>query len=421
MSFYMIKPLALCIGLRYTRAKRRNHFISFISLFSMLGIALGVMVLITVLSVMNGFDEQIKQRIFALVPQLTVNDPDHIDAIEVAKLTNKIKTMPNVVAVAPFINGQGMLSNAGQSAGAYVTGILPTQENQVSAIESKMVDGSLANLRAGTFGIILGADLAMHLGVMLGDKITLIIPTANMTPVGIEPRFKRFQVVGIFRIGGGFNFDTNAAFINLSDAQKLWQCGENIDGLRVKVTDLYVAPWLSAELNKILPTRYAISDWTQEYGALFKAIKMEKTMIFILLLFIIAVAAFNLVSGLVMAVNDKRADIAILLTLGASPKTILQIFLVQGTMIGFAGTLLGVFGGIFLALHVGECVHFIEQLFRVHFISANIYFIDYLPSRLEWQDVLKITTATMLMSFVATMYPAWRAAKTDPVEALRYE
>lgn len=415
----MLNSFPFFIGLRYIRAKRRNHFISFISLASMIGIALGVMVLITVLSVMNGFDDQIKNRIFTVVPQVTVSNPYGMS--DWGTLQMRIAKEAHVVATAPFVAGQGMLSSSGVASGIYFTGIEPREEMQASAIAQKMLAGSLEALTKHSFGIVLGVDLANQLGVVLGDKVTLIIPEASVTPVGVLPRFKRCTVVGIFQVGGGFPFDASLAFLNLTDAQQLLQMGNKITGVHVKVADLYDAPTLSEKLKSTLSNNFTVSDWTQEYGSLFKAIQMEKTMIFVILLFIIAVAAFNLVSTLVMVVTDKQSDIAILRTLGATPKTIMNIFMVQGAVVGLVGTLIGVIGGILLALNAPQIVALIEHVFHVNFISSSIYFIDYLPSQLEWQDVLNIGGAALLMSLLATIYPAWRASKTNPVEALRYE
>lgn len=415
----MFKPLAIYIGLRYTRAKRRNHFISFISLASMLGIALGVMVLITVLSVMNGFDQQIKNRIFAMVPQATVTSIDNI--ANWSNLANKIKSEPHVIATAPFASGQGMLSSSGEVAGVYFTGILPEKESLVSNISGKMVSGTMNSLKEGTFNIVLGVDLARRLQLTLGDQVTLFTPQASVSPLGIMPRFKRFNVVGIFEVGGGFGFDSSAVFMHISDAQKLLQLDDKVSGIRIKVRDLYDAPRLRMELKKILPMQYLISDWTEEYGTLFKAIQMEKTMMFIILMFIIAVAVFNLVSTLVMVVTDKRSDIAILRTLGASPKMVMAIFIVQGLIIGLLGTIMGVISGIILALNATDLVALLEHYLNVHFISSSVYFINYLPSELVLVDVVKIALAALGLSLLATVYPAWQASRTQPAEALRYE
>ena len=415
----MFRPLAIYIGLRYTRAKRRNHFISFISLASMIGIALGITVLITVLSVMNGFDYQIKNRLFSMAPQVTITNSENITSW--SKLAKHVEETPTVVNSAPFVSGQGMVSSAGVASGVFFTGILPKAESLISTVGTKMLSGKMESLTPDSFGIVIGADLAAHLGVSLGDKIVLIIPEVNMTPIGLVPRYKRCTVVGVFQTGGNDGLDSGAVFLHLNDAQKLLQLGNKVTGLRIKVKDLYDAPKVSTSLREKLPETYSVSDWTENYGTLFKAIQMEKRMMFIILLFIIAVATFNLVSSLVMAVNDKQADIAILRTLGASPKTIMGIFMVQGTVIGLFGTILGVIGGILLAINAPYLVNLIETLFHVKFISSSIYFIDYLPSKLELADVVNIALISLFMSLLATLYPAWRAAKTNPAEALRYD
>jgi len=412
-------PLAICIGLRYTRAKRRNHFVSFIALASMLGIALGVMVLITVLSVMNGFDYQIKNRIFSVVSQVTVTSSTSIS--NWSHLAKDLTKHKDVVAAAPLVTGQGMLSNSGNVSGSYLFGVLPSEEKKVSTLESKMLSGSLNDLKEGSFNVILGMELAAVLGVGVGDKVMLMIPQASITPVGMLPRFKRCNVVGVFQVGGGFGFDSGAVFLNLHDAQKIFQMGSNVTSLRLEVSDLYAAPRVSEDLRHSLSGNYSVRDWTEEYGALFKAIQMEKNMMFIILLFIIAVATFNLVSTLVMAVTDKQADIAILRTLGASPKMIMTIFVVQGGIIGLIGTLVGVVSGIILALNATSAVNFLEHLFHVKFISSSIYIVDYLPSKLELFDVVRIGLTAFVLSLGATIYPAWRASRVNPAEALRYE
>ena len=416
----MFRPFSLYIGLRYTRAKKHNHYISFISLFSILGIALGIAVLITVLSVMNGFDYEIHNHIFNMANQVTVSDVSNI-VTDWPELSKKITALKNVEAAAPFISEQGMLTNAGVTSGVMISGILPQLETRVSKIGDKMVAGHITALKPGAFGIILGQELADNLQLSIGDRVVLVTPKATQTPIGVLPRFKRFNVVGIFQIGGGFGFDSSLALIHLNDAQKLFQLRDGINGLRLRVSNLYIAPKVSDELIKMLPERYIVTNWTQQYGQYFKAISMEKTMMFVILLFIIAVAAFNLVSGLVMTVTYKQADIAILRTLGASPKTILTIFVVQGSIIGVIGTLLGVIGGIILALNAPQIVASIEHTFNTQFISASVYFIDYLPSRLDWWNVLHVSMAALAMSLLATIYPAWKAARTQPAEALRYE
>lgn len=417
----MFRPFPLFIGLRYTRAKRRNHFVSFISLVSMLGIALGVTVLITVLSVMNGFDYQIRNRIFQLAEQVTVNNYTGPIA-NWQTLAQQIKQYHDVVAVAPFVNGQGMLSEDGLTSPVLVRGVQPDLEEQVSQLASKIQQGSFNNLTPNSFGIVLGQKLADSLGLQMGDKVVLFTPQASVSPIGLLPRFKRFTVVGIFSVGsGGFGLDTGIAYINMQDAQVLYNLGENVSGLRLKVSDLYAAPQVTYELQSGFKQQYLVSNWTEQYGDFFKAIKMEKTMMFFILILIIAVAAFNLVSSLVMIVTDKRSEIAILRTLGASPRTIMLIFMIQGCMVGLVGTILGLIGGVLLALNAPHIVSGIQHLFNVQLISSQVYLVDYLPSKLELSDVWHVSLIALGLCLVATLYPAWQAARTEPVEALRYE
>lgn len=415
----MFRPLALYIGCRYTRAQKRNHFISFISLASILGIALGITVLITVLAVMNGFDHEIHNRIFSVARQVTVTGYDG-KLIDWQKIAKEIEKNNDVVATAPFIAGQAMLAKDGVARGVVISGILPAAEGKISEIQKTITHGSVTKLKAGEFGIVLGKGIARYLEANVGDKITLITPEASVTPLGVEPRFKRFTVVGIFHMGEGFSYDATTAFIHLVDAQKLFRLGDSVTGVNIKIKELYRAPIVAAMLQNS-SQEYMISDWTNEYGSFFKAIQMEKTTMFVVLLFIIAVATFNLVSSLVMTVTDKQADIAILRTLGATPKMIMGIFIVQGGIIGIGGTLLGVVGGVLLAINAPYLVNLLERIFHVHFISAGVYFIDYLPSKLAFTDIWHVGVVSLLMSLIATIYPAWRAAKTQPAIALRYE
>ncbi|KTD25756.1 lipoprotein-releasing ABC transporter permease subunit [Legionella maceachernii] len=414
----MFKPLALYIGLRYTRAKKRNHFVSFISLSSMLGIGLGVMVLITVLSVMNGFDDEIHKRFFGMAPEITVSGRDG-KIVDWQPLLNELKHTPGVIAVAPYIGGQGLLTHEGQVLPIVLTGVDPEQEQAITHIQDKLLMGDIADLQH--FGILLGRNLADSLGVMVGDKVTIMIPQATITPTGMIPRFKRFTVAGVFSAGTGFNFDAKLAFINLADAQKLMQLGDAVTGLKMKITNIYDAPKLSEHLAARLGEQYEVGNWTQQFGPFFHAVKMEKTMMFLILLLIIAVAAFNLVSSLVMVVNDKQSEIAILRTIGATPSTILWIFIVQGMMVGIVGTLLGLIGGIILASNATSIVNFLQSIFHTQLLSSNVYFVDYLPSKIMMSDLGKICVAALLMSFIATIYPAWRASKTVIAEALHYE
>jgi len=414
----MLKPVSLFLGLRYTRAKKNNHFVSFISLTSMLGIALGVMVLITVLSVMNGFDEVIRTRFFAMAPEITITNQQEALKDWVHD-RQRLLQWPGVKAAAPFVGAQGLITYAGRAKPLMITGILPAEEAGVTALQQKLLVGSLAGLNH--FGIILGAGLAEALNVGLGDKVTLMVPEATVTPAGMLPRFKRFTVSGVFSAGTGFNFDSNLAFVGLHDAQLLMQLGDAVTGIKLRIQDIYQAPALSEKLSMQLGENYQVSNWTEQFGAFFQAVKMEKTMMFLILLLIIAVAAFNLVSSLVMVVNDKQAEIAILRTLGALPRTILGIFMIQGMMVGFWGTLMGLLAGVLLASHVTGIVDWLQHVFNMEWLSSNIYFVDYLPSKILVSDLLKICGIALLMSFLATLYPAMRASKMVITEALRYD
>ncbi len=414
----MYKPLALFIGLRYTRSKKKNHFVSFISLSSMIGIGLGVMVLITVLSVMNGFDQEIHRRFFGMAPEITITGFDE-QLSDWQSLAKKIRTLPGVKAIAPYVGGQGLLTHDGQVLPIVLTGVDPAIEESVTHLNKKLLAGSMQDLQH--FGIILGKGLADNLGVMIGDKITIMIPQATVTPAGMIPRFKRFTVVGVFSAGSGFNFDTKLTFTNIQDAQKLMQMGANISGIKIKINNVYQAPELTAQISKFIGEEYQVSNWTQQFGAFFQAVKLEKTMMFMILLLIIAVAAFNLVSSLVMVVNDKQAEIAILRTIGATPATILRVFIVQGMMVGIVGTIFGLIGGLILAENATAIVNWLQSIFHIKVLSSSIYFVDYLPSKILWSDLWQICAMALLMSFLATIYPAWRASKTVIAEALHYE
>ena len=413
----------LFVGLRFTRARKRNsgrnHFISFISLVSMLGIALGVAALIVVLSVMNGFQKEVRARILGVAShvQLTGADNRLADWQAVAK---EAAVHPQVVAAAPFVNAQGMLLFGAAVRGAVVRGIVPQLEEKVADIGRNMVAGKLEALAPGEFGIVLGAELARALGAVPGDKVTLIAPQGLVTPAGILPRLKQFTVVGLFEVGM-FEYDSGLALIHVQDAQKLYGMAEYVSGVRLKLRDLFQSREVTRDLMARMRGDIYISDWTRSHANFFRAVQIEKTMMFIILLLIVAVAAFNIVSTLVMAVTDKQPDIAILRTLGASPGAIMQIFIVQGALIGVIGTLIGVASGILLAINIDVVVPFLERLLSIRFLSREVYYITELPSDLQRQDVIVIALVSLALSLLATIYPSWRASRVNPAEALRYE
>ncbi|WP_095143136.1 lipoprotein-releasing ABC transporter permease subunit [Pseudomonas sp. Irchel s3b6] len=416
----MFRPLFVFIGTRYTRAKRRNHFVSFISLTSMIGLALGVVVMIVVLSVMNGFDHEMRTRVLGMVPHATIESGEAINDWQ--GLAAKVKQNPQVLAVAPFTQMQGLLTNNGQVSKVLLNGIDPALERQVSIIDNFMQQGKLDDLSPGSFGIVIGDKAAAKLGVGVGDKLTFVAPEVTVTPAGMFPRMKRFTVVGIFHVGAG-EIDGYLGVTNLQDLSKLhrWK-PDQIQGLRLKFDDLFQAPRTAWSIAQQLgDDRFYARDWTRTHGNLYQAIRMEKAMIGLLLLLIVAVAAFNIISTLVMVVNDKKGDIAILRTLGSTPGQIMAIFMVQGTVIGVVGTAIGAVVGMFAALNVSAAIAALESLIGHKFLNADVYFIDYLPSQLQARDVLMVCGAALVLSFLATLYPAWRAARTQPAEALRYE
>ena len=412
-------PYELFIGLRYTRAKRRNHFISFISLTSMLGIALGVAALITVLSVMNGFQEELRTRILGVASHVQISGQGDVLA-DWQAVAGIATADPRVVAAAPYVNVQGMLTFDSAVRGSVIRGIVPEREDRVAEIGRHMKAGALDALRPGEFGIVLGSDLARALAVIAGDKLTLIAPQGQVTPAGVVPRVKQFRVVGIFEIGM-FEYDSGLALIHLEDAQKLYRMEDKVSGVRLKLHDLFQSRQLAFDLLPRLGADVYVSDWTRSHANFFRAVQMEKTVMFIILLLIVAVAAFNIVSTLVMAVTDKQPDIAILRTLGAAPSGIMAVFIVQGALIGVIGTLMGVGGGVLLALNIDVVVPFLESLFNVHFLAKDVYYISELPSDLLVGDVIAIAAISFVLSLLATLYPSWRASRVNPAEALRYE
>ncbi|WP_299313487.1 lipoprotein-releasing ABC transporter permease subunit [uncultured Halomonas sp.] len=413
----MLDRLPFLIGLRYVRAKRRNHFISFISLTSMLGLMLGVAVLILVLSVMNGFDHELRTRILGMVPHTKVESRTAM--VEWEALAERLMERERVIGAAPYVEQQGMFSVGGRNEGAMVNGIHPEWEDRVSIIGRHMQRGGLDDLQPGEWNIVLGSILARRLGVGVGDSVTLLVPEASITPAGVFPRLKRFTVSGIFSVGA--DLDAALAYANIEDMQTLARLGDAVGGLRLELDDLFAASAETRAIINELGPGYRGIDWTFSHGNLFQAIQMEKRMIALLLTVIIAVAAFNIVSTLVMVVTDKHADIAILRTIGATPRSIMGIFIVQGLAIGVIGILVGVALGVLLALTISDIIDGVESLFGIQFLDAGVYFISNLPSRLDWADVRDIVAAALGLTFLSTLYPAWRAAKVQPAEVLRYE
>jgi lipoprotein-releasing system permease protein len=413
-------PFELRIGLRYLRAKRRNHFISFISLISFLGIALGILALITILSIMNGFHEEIKSRMLSMTAHMTVTGPgDKLENWQ--QLGTEIKHSPAVLGMAPNVNRLALVANGSNSQGASIKGILPEWEKQVSDIKQHIKYGELDGLRAGDFNIVLGSELAAKLGVTLGDKVTLITPEGANTAVGFIPKMKRFTVVAIFEVGM-HDYDAAMAYVHLSDAQILFGLTESeISGLQLKVVDMFDIPSMREALSNVISRTVYVTDWTQQHANFFSALQLEKRMMFIGLALIVMVAAFNIISTMVMVVTDKRSDIAILRTIGASPISIMTMFIVQGMAIGIIGMLLGVLGGVTIATHIDTIVPFIEHVFGFKFFPANVFYINFVPSHLEWSDVVQVSLMTFVLTLLATLYPAWQAAKLQPAEALRYE
>jgi len=415
----MFKPLILYIGLRYTRAKRRTQFISFVTLASVLGIALSVTALITVLSVMNGFVGKISERMLSMTSHATMTGRSG-QLENWQDLAQQLKDYPHIQGTAPFISGQVMINADRRVNGTMVSGILPDYEPKVSEIADKMKLGKLSDLVAGEYGILLGLEQANYLGVTVGDKVTLISPQVNSTPAGVVPRMRRFTVVGIFQVGM-YEYDRNMALIHIDDAAKLFRLENSVSALRIKMDDLLNAPQITTGLAKAFIENYQVSDWTMAHDNFFQAIKMEKKVMSIILLLMVAVSAFNIVSTLIMVVTDKRSDIAILKTQGLTSASIMGIFMVLGTVIGLFGTLLGVICGVLLAINAPDLVSAIEELFHVKFLNAQIYYISELPSELMWTDVIATAGMAFLLSILATIYPAWQAAKINPAEVLRYE
>lgn len=405
------------IGLRYIRAKRRNQFISFISGFSLVGMTLGTLALIVVLSVMNGFDREIKQRILSVVPHGFIDQNPSLDDWQ--GLSSAIASTPSLVAAAPYIGGYGMLSSQQSIQGAQLQGILPEVERAVSVIDQYMYRGDTEQLQAGEFGIVLGRILASRLRVDMGDSVLMSLPDITITPAGIFPRTKRFTVVGIFEVGA--QVDQSLAMIHLHDAQKLFRYGSHVQGLRLKFADIYAAQDAMQTLQHHLGDQYITQDWSETQGSLFQAIQLEKRMVTLLLLIIVAVAALNIVTGLLLMVTDKRGDIAVLRTLGMTTKQVMAVFIIQGSVVGIVGILVGTLLGCLLALTISDVIAMIESTLGIYIFDPNVYFISQIPSELRSGDIVLIGLSGITMSILATLYPAYCAAQVAPAEVLRYE
>ncbi len=415
----MFKPLELFIGLRYTRSKHENHYISFISLASMLGITIGVIVLITVLSIMNGFEKELRERILGMVAHVTVTGPDgQLPDWDLHQLA--LQTEEGVAGAAPFIEQQVMLSANNEVRGVQMQGILPAYQDQVSDVGRHVIDGGLDNLTSRGYGIAIGVDLATALGVFVGDKVTVITPKAKITPMGVIPRMKRFTVMAVYKMNIR-DYDTSTAFIHLEDAARLFKTKKNVTGVRLKLDNLFAAQGLAYELQQRLGDEFEVADWGRDNKTFFKAIKMEKIMMFFVLLLIVLVAIFNLVSSLVMVVNAKQADIAILRTLGMSGKQIKRVFMIQGSLIGVTGALVGATLGVLFASNLDVIIPAFESLIGRKIFPEDIFFISTIPSDLQMPDVWLVTVATLVLAVLATIYPANRAASVQPADSLRYE
>jgi len=407
------------IGSRYVRSRSRNKFVSLISAISMLGIAIAVLVLIVVMSVVNGFERELKDRLLAMTAHASIENVDgnlaDADILRDVALKNA-----RVSAAAPYIDGKALLVAGKQLSGAELRGIEPELEDTVSGISGVMQEGALDTLQASTFNIVLGIELAEELQVALGDKVTVTLAQGMVTPAGVIPRTKRFTVSGIYRVGM-YEFDRRLAFISLGDAQRLYRKKDTVTGVRLAVTEIYAAPDIVREVAREHGALVLVNDWTRRHVNFFRSIQITKSILFVILLMVIAVAAFNIVSTLVMVVKDKQSDIAILRTIGTKPSSILKIFVTQGSIVGITGTLLGVIGGVVIALNLESIVGFFETVFGIKFLAADVYFISDLPSELKIGDVVRIAAIALVLALVSTLYPAWVAARTAPAEALRYD
>jgi lipoprotein-releasing system permease protein len=409
----------LFIGRRYLRSSRGNRFISFISTISMAGVAIGVAVLIVVLSVMNGFEQELRGRILSLTSHASISAfgaglPDWRETAV------KVRAHREVAAAAPYIEDQGLLIAGGKSSGAIITGVLPAEESRVATIAEKMTAGSLNDLAPGEFGVILGAELAKALGVGQGDRVVLVTSQRTTTPTGVLPRMRGFRVTGVFT-AGMYEYDRNLAYVHLADAARLYRMGDQVTGLRLKLADMFQAPRVVREVALELGGGYYIDDWTRKHANFFRSIQLTKTVMFVILLLIVGVAAFNIISTLVMVVKEKQPDIAILRTIGASPRSVLTIFVTQGAAIGAIGTAAGVALGVLLSFNLEALVHGLERLLGTQFMNAQVYFMSDLPAAVQWADVAKISLTALALCLLSTLYPSWRAARTQPARALRHD
>lgn len=407
------------IGSRYLRSGHRNRFISFISVISMLGLALGVAVLIVVLSVMNGFQQELRQRILSMTSHATIEGPDGDlqnwrSAREIA-LANRA-----VAAAAPYVEDQAMLVNGNRVSGALIRGVLPEEEARVSSIGEHLRAGNLADLRSGQYNVVLGYALAEELGLEVGEQVVVVVAKGNTTPIGVVPRMRRFRVSGILD-AGMYEFDRGLAVVAMADASRLYRLGEDVTGVRLSFHDLFQAPSLVRDVALAVGDGYYVSDWTRKHANFFRSIELTKSIMFMILVLVVAVAAFNIISTLVMIVKEKQSDIAILRTLGAGRRNILGIFMVQGAVIGLLGTLAGVGLGILLSNNLEALVHGLEHVVGTQFLDAKVYFMSDLPAAVQAGDVWRIAGTAFALCCLSTLYPAWRAALTQPAEALRHE
>jgi lipoprotein-releasing system permease protein len=415
----MISRYELLIGLRYLRSGHGNRFVSFISIISMVGVALGVAVLIVVLSVMNGFEQELRGRILSLTSHATISAfgsglPDW------KSMAEKVGENPAVVAAAPYIEDQVLLMAGDKSSGAIVTGVVPQEERKVAAIAERMHTGSFDALAPGEYGIVLGDELAKALGVAMGDKVVVATSQPVITPIGVTARMRGFKVIGTFN-SGYYEYDRNLAYVHLADAARLYRMGDQVTGLRLKLADMFAAPRVVRDIALSLGGGYYIDDWTRKHANFFRSIQLTKSVMFLILLLVVAVAAFNIISTLVMVVKDKQSDIAILRTVGARPRSILAIFMAQGTVIGVIGTLSGVLLGVLISVNLETLVHGLEAVVGTQFLDAKVYFMSDLPATVQWPDVLKICITAFGLCCLSTLYPSWRAARTEPARALRHE